>query len=97
MKNKIIKNTLYVTLNLKMSARLYSLRVPNKYHIITIANTEEEAKLIFKTQFKIEPIEILVFDTKCSLSLSMTCKWCENVDVPYCCNCASVICATPLQ
>ena len=79
-----------------MTAKLYSLRVPKKYHIITIANTEEEAKIIFKTQFKIEPIEILVFDTKCSLSLSMTCYSCENVATPYCCDCASVICATPL-
>lgn len=79
-----------------MSAKLYSLRIPKFYHMITIANNEEDATLIFKKQFNnLEPIEILVFDKKCSLS-NPSCETCEGGSYVSCCSCSSIICAKPL-
>ena len=80
-----------------MSQKLYSLRNPKDCHMITIANSEEEAKMIFRKKYNKEPIEISIFDTMCSLSLQMSCKWCEDRDSPYCCDCGSIICVNKIN
>ena len=73
-----------------MSAKLYALRYLINYQMITIANSEEEAKLIFKNHFNKEPTEIAIYDKTCIVSLGMTCDTCESGN-NYC-YCANTIC-----
>ena len=58
-----------------MSAKLYVIRYENSSHIITIANSYDEAKLIFIMRFDKEPSEIHMFDKSCYISIGMPCEW----------------------
>ena len=73
-----------------MSAKLYALRYLINYQMITIANSEEEAKLIFKNHFNNEPNEIAIYNKTCIVSLGMTCNICESGN-NYC-YCSNTIC-----
>lgn len=73
-----------------MSAKLYALKYLINYQMITIANSEEEAKLIFKNYFNKEATEIAIYNKTCIVSLGMTCDTCESGN--HYCYCANTIC-----